>query len=204
MAMYYGSSLAAHHTDRPYPMLMNTPGLKVIAPASPYDAKGLLKAAIREDDPVVCFEDTNLWGTTAELPDDDFVVPLGSAEIKRAGDDVTVAAEDVTEDQISVEVVDPRTLVPMDWETILASVRKTGRLVVADPANRTCGAAAEIMATVAESCFGDLRAPMIRVTTPDIQIPFSPSMERGLFPNRVSIAAAVRRVCDIKGDDRGR
>ncbi len=205
-AMFYSGPIAAHHADRPYPMFMNVPGLKIVAPSSPADMKGLLKAAIREDDPVLCFEDQALWGDRELIPEGDHLVPLGSAATKRVGDDVTVvaisgavslalqAAEQLAADGISVEVVDPRSLVPVDTETILSSVAKTGRLVVVDPAHRTCSAASEIAAIAAEEAFSDLRAPVVRVTTPDTQIPFSPPLLASLLPTVSGVVAAVRRV----------
>lgn len=205
-AMFYGGSNAAHHSDRPYPMFMNVPGLKIIAPATPYDAKGLLKAAIRDDNPVLCFEDGTLSFSKCHVPEDEYVVPLGKADVKREGSDVTVvavagsvphalaAAVKVASDGISVEVVDPRTLVPLDKDAILASVEKTGRVVVADPAHTTCSAASEISAIVAEEAFWALRAPIVRVTTPDVQIPFSPALERQLYPTAAKIEAAIRTV----------
>ncbi|MGH8227704.1 MAG: alpha-ketoacid dehydrogenase subunit beta [Steroidobacteraceae bacterium] len=213
LSMFYGNSTAAQHSDRPYPMLMGVPGLKIIVPSNPLDVKGLLKSAIRDDDPVLCFEDAGLWSSRMEIPDDEnFRVPLGKAAVKRAGTDVTVvalaasvaqslaAAADLAKEGISIEVVDPRTLVPLDVETILGSVRKTGRLVVVDPAHRTCSAASEIAAIAAEQAFGALRAPVLRVTTPDTHIPFSPPLEARLFPTKRRIIEAVRSVV---GFDRG-
>lgn len=205
-SMFYGHSTAAHHSDRPYPMFMNVPGLKIITPASPTDMKGLLRSAILEDDPVICFEDATLWTRKEEVPDEPFLIPLGKARIARPGRDVTVvaiagavrhalaAAELASEKGIDVEVIDPRTLVPLDTQAILESVAKTGRLVIADPANRTCGAAAEISAFVAEDAFDSLVRPIMRVTTPDIQIPFSPPLEKQLYPDVTRIEAAIDKV----------
>lgn len=203
-AMFYGQAKAAHHSDRPYPMFMQVPGLKVVLPATPADAKGLLKTAVRSDDPVICFEDGNLWETRGPVDDDpDHLVPLGVAEIRRPGTDVTVvafgaavgealtAAAALEAEGVSVEVVDPRTLVPMDWDTILTSVARTTRLVVVELASRTCGAAAEVAATVAEEAFASLTAPIIRITAPDIPIPFSPTLECGLYPDAGKISAGV-------------
>lgn len=204
-SMFYGGSNAAQHSDRPLAPFMASPGLKIIAPSSPYDAKGLLKAAIREDDPVISFEDGTLWTMTGDVPDEDYIVPLGQADVKREGSEVTVvaisgavraalaAADQLAGEGISVEVVDPRSLVPMDYATILSSVAKTGRLVVADPSHRTCSPAAEIAATVAEDGFWSLQAPIVRVTTPDTHIPFSPPLEAQLYPGPDRIAAAVRQ-----------
>jgi acetoin:2,6-dichlorophenolindophenol oxidoreductase subunit beta len=204
-SMFYGGSNAAQHSDRPLAPFMASPGLKIIAPSSPYDAKGLLKAAIREDDPVISFEDGTLWTMTGEVPDEDYIVPLGQADVKREGSQVTVvaisgavraalaAAGRLAGEGISVEVVDPRSLVPLDYDTILSSVAKTGRLVVADPSHRTCSPAAEIAATVAEDGFWSLQAPIVRVTTPDTHIPFSPPLEAQLYPGPDRIAEAVRQ-----------
>lgn len=204
-ALYYNSAIGAQHSDRCYPMLMNTPGLKIIAPTSASDMKGLLRSAIRDDDPVVMFEDSTLWSQKEDVPTDlDYLVPIGKADIKRAGSDVTLvaiagcmkpamaAAKALKEDGISVEVVDPRTLVPMDTETILRSVAKTGRMIVIDNAHRTCNAAAEIAATVSEQGFDSLKKRIIRLSTPDVHIPFSPILEKPLYPSRDVITAAVR------------
>ncbi|GAA1910149.1 alpha-ketoacid dehydrogenase subunit beta [Nocardioides marmoribigeumensis] len=205
-AMFYGLNTGAHHSDRPYPMFMNVPGLKIVVPASPYDAKGLLRAAVDSDDPVLIFEACMLWGTKGEVPEEEYTIPFGKARTVREGTDVTVvaissavpeaaaAAEQLAEEGISVEVIDPRTLVPLDRQAILDSVGRTGRLVVADPAHRTCSAASEISSIVAEEAFDALRAPIKRVTTPDTQIPFSPSLEKQLYPARAGIADAVRSV----------
>lgn len=209
-AMFYGLNTGAHHSDRPYPMYMNVPGLKIITPASPSDAKGLLRSAIDSDDPVLSFEACPLWSMKEEVDEAEYRIPLGVGRLLRTGSDITIvaisgsvpeavaAADALAAEGVSVEVFDPRTLVPMDVEGIINSVTKTGRLVIADPAHKTCGAAAEISALVAEYAFSSLRAPIMRVTTPDMQIPFSPALEKQFYPNRVSIAAAARRVLDIK------
>jgi len=208
-AMFYGLNTGAHHSDRPYPMFMNVPGLKIIAPSSPRDAKGLLRSAIDSDDPVLTFEACLLWASKEEVEDEEFWIPLGVARTAREGTDVTIvaisssvpeavaAAEILAEEGVSVEVIDPRTLVPLDRDAILRSVAKTGRLVVAEPAHRTCGAAAEISALVAEEAFDSLRAKIVRVTAPDMQIPFSPSLEKQMYPTKDTIAAAVRQVLDL-------
>ena len=210
-AMFYGLNTGAHHSDRPYPMFMNVPGLKIIAPSTPTDAKGLLRSAIDSDDPVLTFEACLLWGTKEEVSEEEFWIPLGVARTMREGTDVTVvaisgsvpeavaAAEDLAAEGVSVEVIDPRTLVPLDRDAILRSVAKTGRLVVAEPAHRTCGAAAEISALVAEEAFDSLLAPIVRVTAPDMQIPFSPSLEKQMYPTRETIGAAIRRVTGLTG-----
>lgn len=204
-ALYYNSAIGAQHSDRCYPMMMNTPGLKIIAPTSASDMKGLLRSAIRDDDPVVMFEDSTLWTQKEEVPTDlDYLVPIGKAAIKQEGTDVTIvaiagcmkpvlaAAKTLKEEGISVEVVDPRTLVPMDTATMLTSVAKTGRLLVVDNAHRTCNAAAEIAATVAEEGFDYLKKRIVRLSTPDVHIPFSPILEKSLYPGKDAIIAAVR------------
>jgi pyruvate dehydrogenase E1 component beta subunit len=193
-AMWYGASSAAHHSDRPYSMYMNVPGLNIVVPSGAYDAKGLLTAAIRCNDPVLVFEDATLWSSKEEVPDEPYEIPLGRAHIVKEGSDITIvaiagavrlakSAVAALEDQgVSAELIDPRSLVPLDLETIVASVRKTGRLLIVDPANRTCGAASEIAASAGEAAFSSLRSPIRRLTTPDVHIPFSPAMEKPLYP----------------------
>jgi acetoin:2,6-dichlorophenolindophenol oxidoreductase subunit beta len=209
-AMFYGLSTAAHHSDRPYPMFMNMPGIKIMVPSSPTDAKGLLRTAIDMDDPVLSFEACLLWGTKEVVDEAEFRIPFGVARKVREGTDVTIvaistgvpaafqAAKKLEEEGISCEVIDPRTLVPLDSDAVLNSVARTGRLVIVDPANRTCGAAAEISAIVAEQVFDSLKAPIIRVTTPDTHVPFSPAIEKQLYPNATAVADAVRKVVAAK------
>ena len=204
--MLYDRGNAAQHSDRPYPTLMTIPGLKLIAPATPYDAKGMLKAAIRDDDPVISFDDGSLWNQRGDVPDGDHVVPLGLADVKRPGADVTVvavagavahaltAAEELDDEGISAEVVDLRSIVPLDRETVLTSVAKTGRLVVADPAHEMGSVASEVAAIVAGEGFWSLQAPITRVTTPHTHIPFSADLERPLYPNAHRIASAARQL----------
>jgi pyruvate dehydrogenase E1 component beta subunit len=204
--MLYGSGNAAQHSDRPYATFMSIPGLKIMAPATPYDVKGMLKAAIRDDDPVISFEDGTVWRERSDVPEDDLVIPLGKADIKRSGSDVTIvavagavrhaleAAEQLAGDSVSAEVVDLRSIVPMDRSTILGSVAKTGRLVVADPAHEMGSVASEVAAVVAQEGFDSLRAPILRVTTPHTHIPFSAALEKPLYPNAEKIAAAARRL----------
>jgi pyruvate/2-oxoglutarate/acetoin dehydrogenase E1 component len=203
----YMGALAAHHSDRPWGLFAQVPGLKIIVPTTPYDVKGLLKSAIRDGNPVLCFEDSTLAGTRGEVPEGDYVVPIGVADVKRAGSDVTVvalagavshglaAAQLLESDRISMEVVDIRTVVPLDRRTIVASVMKTGRLIVVDPAPRTCSVASEIAATVAESAFEHLKGPIVRLTAPDVPVPFSPALERLMYPTVDDIAAAARKLC---------
>ena len=201
-----GTKLAAQHSQSPYSMFMNLAGLKIILPSTPYDMKGLLKAAIRDDNPVISFESNRLMGLEGDVPDDDYTVPIGKADVKREGTDITViaiawmvqealaAAQTLDKEGISVEVVDPRTLVPMDSKTIRASVRKTGRLLVADEAGPTAGASAEIISLATEDpeTFKMLRAPVSRVCAHDAPIPYSPVLEDYVFPNRDRIADGIR------------
>lgn len=207
VCMFYGMSLAAQHSDRPYPLFMNVPGLKILSPTTPADVKGLLKSAVRDDDPVILFEDTKLWVMKGEVPvDPDFLLPLGKADVKRVGSDVTVVAiagamraaleavDALQAEGISVELIDPRTLKPLDTETIIKSVAKTGRLIVVENAHRICGVAAEIAAIVAEEAFEYLKRPILRLTAPDVHVPFSPVLEEHLFPTKGQLAAAVKKL----------
>jgi pyruvate dehydrogenase E1 component beta subunit len=203
-----GMGLAAQHSQSPYSMWMHVAGLKIILPATPADAKGLLKSAIRDNNPVVSFECSRLNAVVGPVPDGDHTVPLGIADVKRSGTDVTVvglayyvrealaAAEELAREGISVEVVDPRTLVPLDVETIRASVRKTGRLVVVDEAPPTCSAASEIAAVIVEDpvTFGALKAAVHRVCAASVPVPYSPTLEKAALPDRARIIAAIRRV----------
>jgi acetoin:2,6-dichlorophenolindophenol oxidoreductase subunit beta len=203
-----GMGLAAQHSQSPYSMWMHLAGLKIILPATPADAKGLLKSAIRDNNPVVSFECSRLNAVTGPVPDGDHLVPLGVAQVKRAGTDVTViglayyvqealaVADELAGQGISVEVIDPRTLVPLDVETIRASVRKTGRLVIVDEAPPTCSAASEIAAIVVEdpATFHALRAPVQRVCAASVPVPYSPTLEKAALPDRARIAAAIHRV----------
>jgi pyruvate dehydrogenase E1 component beta subunit len=199
---------AAQHSDSPHAMFMNVPGFKIIMPSTAGDAKGLLKSAIRDDNPVLFFEHSGVLGAEDPVPEGEHLVPIGVADLKREGEQVTVVAigpmvpqalevaEELASEGISVEVVDPRTLVPLDAEAIRASVKKTGRLVVADEAPRICGAAAEIIAVVTEDdgTFGSLKAPIRRVTRAHVPVPYSPPMEGFVIPGKEKIAAAVREV----------
>jgi pyruvate dehydrogenase E1 component beta subunit len=208
MTVGAGISAAAEHSISPYSMYMNVPGLKIILPTTAYDAKGLFKTALRENNPVISFEHNLLGGAKCEVPEEEYFIPFGEAKIKKEGTDVTVvafakmvydameAADELAKEGIAAEVIDPRTLVPLDRETILASVRKTGRLVVVDEACQTCGVAAEIIALVASNreLFGKLKAAPARVCGLDIPIPFSPPMEKFAIPDKGKIVAAVRQV----------
>jgi pyruvate dehydrogenase E1 component beta subunit len=200
----YDAGVGVQHSDRPHPMFMAVPGLKIVAPTTPADAKGLLKSAIRDDDPVIVFEDSYLWDSKGQVGEgDDALVPLGSADVKRSGEDVTIvalgrcvsfalrAADRLAGEGISAEVVDLRSLAPIDWATIFASVEKTGRLVAVDPAVRTCSAASEIVATVCEARLGALRAAPRRVASPRVHSPYTSALEAQIYPDADKIAAAA-------------
>jgi pyruvate/2-oxoglutarate/acetoin dehydrogenase E1 component len=203
-----GIGLAAQHSQSPYSMWMHLAGLKIILPSTPADAKGLLKSAIRDNNPVVSFECSRLATMIGPVPDGDHLVPIGVAEVKRAGTDVTIVglayyvsealavAEELARDGISIEVVDPRTLVPMDVDTIRASVRKTGRVVIVDEAPATCSAASEIAALIVEDAetFQVLKAPVRRVCAASVPVPYSPPLEQAALPSREDIKAAVYEV----------
>jgi len=201
-----GRSSAAQHSDTPYPVLMNLGGINVLTPASAADAKGLLKTAIRDPNPCIFLEPSGRGGDFGEIPDHDHLVPLGSASIVREGNDVTVvaigrmvklaskSAEALAGDAIDAEIIDPRTLVPFDIDTVLSSVAKTGRLVIVDEARECCSAASQIAAVVAEHGFDLLRAPIRRVTTPNVAIPYAPNAEAHVLPDEARISTAVRDV----------
>jgi pyruvate/2-oxoglutarate/acetoin dehydrogenase E1 component len=205
-AMMYANSNAAQHSDRPMATFMTIPGLKIVAPTSPADVKGLLKTAIRDDDPVIVFDDCTLWTVAADIPDGDHLVPLGKAAVLREGSDVTIvaiagsvvhalsAADQLATQGISAEVIDPRSLVPLDADAILSSVAKTGRVVLADPSHRTLSVASEIAAIISEEGFWSLQAPIVRVTAPPTHIPFSPALEDGMYPTAGRVIDAVHRV----------
>ncbi len=216
---------AAQHSQCLEAWFMHTPGLKVVLPSTPYDAKGLLKAAIRDDNPVIMLEHKLLYGAKSPggkaqtavndlgdaftpAPDEDYTVPLGVADIKREGRDVTIvatsmmlhkalkAAAELSKEGIEAEVVDPRTLVPLDRNTIIESVKKTGRLVAASEDVLTCGFTSEVAACVAEEAAYYLEAPVQRVAVQDTPIPFAPSMEKDVIPSEERIISAVRQVME--------
>jgi len=193
---------AAEHSQSPLALYWHSPGLKIAAPSTPYDAKGLLKTAVRDDNPVMFF--THKLGDSGPVPADEYLVPFGVAEIRRPGADVTVvatsymvtlaleAAENLSNQGVDVEVIDPRTLEPLDIDTIVASVRKTGRLVVVDEDTERCGVAAEIGAQVMERAFTALQAPVGRVANPNLPVPYSPPLEKAVLPSAARIETAVR------------
>jgi pyruvate/2-oxoglutarate/acetoin dehydrogenase E1 component len=200
-----GVSHAAQHAGTLYGWLMAIPGLKIVVPSTPRDAKGLLKSAIREDNPVIFLSHELMlgWRVKNKIPDGEYVIPLGKADIKREGSDVTVVAiglmvhralsagAKLEEHGISIEVIDPRTLVPLDKQTIIESVKKTGQLVIVDEEPVSGSAAGEIAAIIAEKAFYFLDKPIKRVCAPDTPIPFSPSLEKFWTPDEADLIKAI-------------
>lgn len=199
-----GFRAAAQHSQALYPVFTHIPGLKVAVPATPYDVKGMLIQAIRDNDPVIFCEHKVLYTVEGDVPEESYTVPFGEANIIREGEDVTIvalgrmvhyateASETLSKDGISCELIDPRTTSPLDEETILESVENTGRLVVVDEATPRCGMAADISALVAQKAFGDLTAPIQMVTAPHTPVPFNPVLEDLYIPSPEKIEAAVR------------
>ncbi len=199
-----GNSAATHHSGSYYPIFAHIPGFRVAVPSTPYDAKGLFKAAIRSDDPVLFLEHRSLLATKGHVPEEEYVLPFGQASIARSGRDLTVvaiasmvrktlsAAEQLAGDGISVEVIDPRTIAPLDMETILQSLHKTGRLLIVDETFAPCGIGAEIAAQAMDRAFDDLDAPVKRLNGAHTPTPYSPPLEAAVVPNVESIAQAMR------------
>jgi acetoin:2,6-dichlorophenolindophenol oxidoreductase subunit beta len=200
----YGAGIraASQHSQALYPIFTHIPGLKVVVPSNPYDAKGLLIAAIRDDDPVIFLEHKVLYTLEGDVPEESYTIPFGEANVVREGDDVTVvalgrmvqlaeAAADSLGD-VGVEIIDPRTTSPLDLDTILESVENTGRLVVVDEAGPRCGMAADIVAQVVAQAFDDLESAPRMVTPPHTPVPFSPVLEDAYVPTVEGIAAAIR------------
>jgi acetoin:2,6-dichlorophenolindophenol oxidoreductase subunit beta len=200
-----GTRSASQHSQALYPILTHIPGLKVVIPSDPYDAKGLLIQAIRDDDPVVFLENKLLYDTIDDVPDGAYTIPFGEAKILRDGRDATIvaigrmtlfarkAAETLASEGIDCAVVDPRTSSPLDEETILELAGETGRLVIVDEANPRCGLAADISSIVAEKAFGALKAPIRKVTAPHTPVPYAPNLEAAYLPDAERIADAVRK-----------
>src|SRR5512142_2283803 len=192
---------AAQHSQSLHAWVAHIPGLKVCVPSTPYDAKGLMKSAIRDDNPVVIFEDKMMYTTKGPVPEGEYLVPLGVADVKREGEDLTViatssmvyvaleAAAALEDDGVSVEVVDPRTLSPLDTETLIASAKKTGRVLVVDEGHQSYGASAELAAVVAAGAFWHLDAPVTRLGAMDVPIPFSPVLEDETVPTPERVVA---------------
>ena len=204
-----GNSLAGQHSQSLEALYHHIPGLKVVMPSTPRDAKGLLKAAIRDDDPVIFIEHKLLYMTDGDVPEEPYEIPLGVADVKRAGSDVTLvawshmvtksltAAEQLAADGISVEVIDLRTLVPMDMACVLDSVRRTGRVVIAQEAVKRGGVASDVAAIVAEEAFESLRAPIVRVAAYNTVVPFNLTLEKATVPQVADIVAGVRSVLGL-------
>ena len=206
-----GFRAASQHSQCLYPLFTHVPGLKVVIPSSPYEAKGLMIEAIRDDDPVIFFEHKMLYDVEDEVPDEPYTLPFGEANLTREGDDATIvafgrmvmlaneAADQLGAQGISCTVIDPRTTSPLDIETILEEVRATGRLVVVDEASPRCNMASDIAAQVAERAFEALRAPIRRVSPPHTPVPFSPALEDLYVPDVEKIILAVRAVMAAGG-----
>ncbi len=201
-----GKNIASHHSQSLESWFMHTPGLKIAVPAFASDAKGLIKTAIRGADPVLFAEHKLVYDKKEEVPDDEYLIPFGEAKVKREGTDVTLwatmymvhksleAAEELAKEGISVEVIDPRTLVPLDKKTLIDSVKKTGRLVLVTEETRTLATTAEIAAIVQEEAFDWLDAPIKRVNAPDTPVPFAPTLENFFIPDSKRIAQAIREI----------
>jgi len=201
-----GRGAAAQHSQSFHSFFMQIPGLKVVTPSTPYDAKGLMNTAIQEEDPVLFIEHKKLYVTKGDVPEDYYTLPFGKADIKREGRDITIVAtlamvirslsvvEEFAKDGIEIEIIDPMTLRPLDKGAILESVKKTGRLIVADEGPVTCGVSAEISAMVAEEAIEYLQAPVIRVGSPDTPVPFSPILEKIYIPDEEDVREAVNKM----------
>jgi pyruvate dehydrogenase E1 component beta subunit len=201
-----GRSAAAQHSQSAYSVFLNIPGLKNVVPSTPYDAKGLLKTAIRDDNPVLFFEHAGLMSMKDTIPDHEYLIPFGKADVKKVGSDITIvaigmmvhkalsAAATLLTEKISVEVIDPRTLVPFDKKTLLESIKKTRRLLLVDECPQRGSAASEIAAIVAEEAFHYLDAPIKRIGAPNTPVPFSPPLEQYYLPNETKIIEAVKQI----------
>ena len=197
---------AAQHSHSPQAMLWNCPGLEIVLPSSPRDVRGLLKTAVNSDNPTIFIDHTLLFELRGPVPETDEAIPFGQADVKRAGGDVTViatsymvqrcltVADRLANEGIQVEVVDPRTLVPLDFQTLMASVEKTRRVVIVDECHQSCGVAAELAARIGEAGFDKLKAPIRRVTTLDVPVPYSAPLEEFISPSESRVADAVRSV----------
>ncbi|MGG3989885.1 alpha-ketoacid dehydrogenase subunit beta [Bacillus smithii] len=204
-----GFRAAAQHSQSLYALFTSIPGIKVVVPSTPYDAKGLLLASIEDDDPVIYFEDKTLYNTTGDVPEGYYTIPLGKADIKRTGSDLTIvaigkqvhtalaAAEELAKKGLEVEVVDPRSLSPLDEDTILSSVAKTNRLVIIDEANPRCNVATDIAALIADKGFDTLDAPIKLITAPHTPVPFSPPLEDLYLPTPEKV---IEVVSELIGD----
>jgi pyruvate/2-oxoglutarate/acetoin dehydrogenase E1 component len=208
-----GRGNAAQHSQSLEALFIHIPGLKVVMPSTPYDARGLLKTAIRDDNPAIFLEHKLLYSTKGDIPDSEYLIPFGKADIKRKGKDATIvaisymvnealkAAQHLSEEGIEVEVIDPRTLVPLDLETILQSVRKTNRIVVVHEGCKRGGIGAEIACNIMEAAFDFLDAPIERVGALNVPIPYSKPLETFVIPSEESIIRGVKKVLLGHGND---
>ncbi|MCK4245443.1 MAG: dehydrogenase, partial [Candidatus Omnitrophica bacterium] len=199
-----GRTLGAHHSQSLESWFIHIPGIKVVMPATPYDAKGLLKTSIRDDNPILFIEHKMLYNTKGQVPEEEYLVPLGEAEVKRKGTDITLitysrmllysleAAEGLEKQGVSVEVINLRTLLPLDIKTIAASIKKTNRVVIVEEDCKTGGVGAEIGMQITENSFNDLDAPIKRVAGADVPMPKSPILEKLAIPSKEDIIKAVR------------
>jgi pyruvate/2-oxoglutarate/acetoin dehydrogenase E1 component len=204
-----GMGAAAQHSDSVYSLFVHIPGLKVVVPSSPHDAKGLIIAAIRDDDPVIFVENKTLYGAKGQVPQEKYSIPLGKGEVKRRGDDLTIvaisrmvveslkAATELDRQGIQAEIIDPRSISPLDLPLILESVRKTGRLLIVDEDYPRCGMASEIAASVSSEAFDFLDQPVQRMTPPPVHVPFSPVLERFYLPDSEKIVACARQMMGL-------
>ncbi len=202
----HGRGHGGDHSQVPINWFMGVPGLKIVAPSTPYDAKGILKASIRDESPVLFFEPYILYRVKGPVPEEEYLIPLGKAEIKKDGEDLTIvaisamvpralsAAKALEEEGVNVEVIDPRTVVPLDKETIIDSVKKTGKLVTVEHLHKRGGVGAEISSIIMEEAFDYLDAPVLRVASPNIPVPVSPSLGKLTIPNTEDIISTARKV----------
>jgi len=198
---------AAQHSQSLHALVSHIPGLKVALPSTPYDAKGLMKTAIRDDNPVVIFEDKMMYTVRGPVPEDDYTIPFGQADVKRAGDDITLvatssmvyvalaAADLLAKEGISAEVIDPRTTVPLDVETLVSSAMKTGHAIVIDEGYQSYGVTAEIASVISDGAFYQLDAPVKRMGAMDVPIPFSPALEDLTVPTAEKVAELAAKLC---------
>jgi pyruvate dehydrogenase E1 component beta subunit len=201
-----GRGAAAQHSQSLHALFMHVPGLKIVIPSDPYDAKGLLNTAIQDENPVLFVEDKMLYNTKGPVPEDYYTVPFGQAAVKREGRDVTVVAtfrmvrkalnvaEELSQNGADLEVIDPRTLCPLDKGAIIESIKKTGKLITVDEGNKTNGMGSEIAAIIAEEAIEYLEAPIIRVAAPMTPVPYGPTLEKFYIPDENRIKAAISRV----------
>lgn len=201
-----GRANAAQHSDTPFASVMNVSGVHVLAPSNPADAKGMLKSAIRCNDPVIYLEPGGRGGEMGDVPDEEYLTPIGEAAVLREGKDVTLigmgstmrmtlqAADILAKDGIESEVVDVRSLAPLDEDTLCKAATRTGRVVIVDESRDRCSAASHIAAVIADRAFADLRAPVKRVTTPDVSLPYAPASEKYLLPNTEKVVATAMQL----------